>query len=135
MHPGKIGDGGGIAGVTDRRVHAAYSKGIRWGKGWVRNGVQVGATSRQLEALRIKLTGDMAKKYDVYYRTYVSRYKWLGWAKNGESAGTAGYGYRLEGLQIVLVEKRQDIYQLNPGRPKTAAFKSKDIDDLSLKTQ
>lgn len=27
----------------------------------------------------------------------------MGWAKNGESAGTAGFGYRLEGIRIELV--------------------------------
>ena len=30
---------------------------------------------------------------------------WLGWAKNGEAAGTAGLAKRLEGIQIVLVPK------------------------------
>ena len=29
----------------------------------------------------------------------------MGWAKNGEAAGSAGFSYRLEGIQIVLVEK------------------------------
>jgi hypothetical protein len=29
----------------------------------------------------------------------------MGWAKNGESAGTAGFSYRLEGINIMLVEK------------------------------
>ena len=43
--------------------------------------------------------------YDVYYRVHVQGFGWLGWAKNGESAGSAGYGRRLEGIQIKLVEK------------------------------
>ena len=30
---------------------------------------------------------------------------WLGWAKNGESAGTAGYSYRLEAIEVKMVEK------------------------------
>ena len=30
---------------------------------------------------------------------------WMGWAKNGESAGTAGYSYRLEGIHIMIVPK------------------------------
>ncbi|MDD4096508.1 MAG: hypothetical protein PHP22_09745 [Oscillospiraceae bacterium] len=30
---------------------------------------------------------------------------WLDWAKNGESAGTAGFSYRLEAIKIVLVPK------------------------------
>ena len=29
----------------------------------------------------------------------------MGWANNGESAGTAGFSYRLEAIQIVLVPK------------------------------
>ena len=29
----------------------------------------------------------------------------MSWAKNGEQAGSAGYSYRLEGIEIVLVEK------------------------------
>jgi uncharacterized protein YjdB len=29
----------------------------------------------------------------------------MDWAKNGESAGTAGYSYRLEAIEIVLVKK------------------------------
>ena len=36
---------------------------------------------------------------------YAQGYGWLGWAKNGEDAGTAGYGYRLEAYQVVMLEK------------------------------
>jgi uncharacterized protein YjdB len=59
----------------------------------------------RLEAIQIKLTGEMANQYDVYYRVHAQNFGWLGWAKNGASAGTEGYGYRLEGIQIVLVKK------------------------------
>lgn len=31
----------------------------------------------------------------------------VGWASNGQAAGTAGYGYRLEALEVVLVPKGQ----------------------------
>ena len=34
-----------------------------------------------------------------------TKFGWLGWAKNGESAGTEGYSYRLEAIQIQLVKK------------------------------
>lgn len=64
--------------------------------------------AKRLEAICICLTGDMAKKYDVYYRVHAQSYGWLGWAKNGEPAGTAGYSKRLEGIQIVLVQKGKD---------------------------
>lgn len=64
--------------------------------------------AKRLEAICIALTGEMAEKYDVYYRVHAQTYGWLGWAKNGEAAGTAGYSKRLEGIQIVLVPKGAD---------------------------
>ena len=33
-------------------------------------------------------------KYDVYYRVHCQNFGWMDWAKNGESAGSAGYSYR-----------------------------------------
>ena len=36
---------------------------------------------------------------------HVQNFGWLGWAKNGERAGTEGYSYRIEGVKIVLVSK------------------------------
>ena len=47
----------------------------------------------------------MAQKYDIYYRVHAQTYGWLGWAKNGEIAGTTGLAKRLECIQIVLVKK------------------------------
>ena len=61
--------------------------------------------SKRLEAIEIRLTGEMAKKYDVYYRVHAQTFGWLGWTKNGASAGTAGYSKRLEAIEIVLVPK------------------------------
>jgi uncharacterized protein YjdB len=74
---------------------------------WKYDGAMSGTSgeSKRLEAIRIKLTGEMAEHYDVYYRVHAQTFGWLGWAKNGEPAGTAGYSKRLEGIEIVLVEK------------------------------
>lgn len=49
----------------------------------------------------VKTIGD----YDVYYRVHAQEFGWLGWAKNGESSGTEGFGYRLEAIEIKLVKK------------------------------
>ena len=57
-----------------------------------------------MEAIQIRLTGEMANKYDIYYRAHVEDYGWLGWAKNGASAGTIGLSKRLEAIEIKLVE-------------------------------
>ena len=74
---------------------------------WVKEGAVSGTTGQhlRLEAIQIELTGDMAKKYDIYYRVHSQFSGWLGWAKNGQKAGTAGYSRRLEGIQIHLVDK------------------------------
>ncbi|MCL2807613.1 MAG: N-acetylmuramoyl-L-alanine amidase, partial [Coriobacteriia bacterium] len=59
----------------------------------------------RLEAITIELTGDLKKHYDIYYRVHAQKVGWMGWARNGQEAGTAGHAYRLEGIQIVLVPK------------------------------
>ena len=50
-----------------------------------------------MEAIKIKLTDEMEKQYDIYYRVHVQEFGWLGWAKNGQIAGTTGYGYNDSG--------------------------------------
>ncbi len=55
--------------------------------------------------IQILLTGEMAEHYDIFYQPHVSNIGWIGWAKNGESAGTLGYGYGIEALNICLMEK------------------------------
>ena len=44
-------------------------------------------------------------KYDVYYCVHAQKYGWLGWAKNGEAAGTEGMALRLEAIKVVIVNK------------------------------
>lgn len=74
---------------------------------WKRDGQMSGTSgeAKRLEAIRISLTGEMAKHYDIYYRVHAQTYGWLAWTKNGAPAGTAGYAKRLEGIQVVLVPK------------------------------
>lgn len=40
-----------------------------------------------IQALRVKLTGDVADRYNVYYRANLVGYGWTGWGKNGEQVG------------------------------------------------
>ena len=74
---------------------------------WRREGEMSGTSGHalRLEGIKIKLTGDLAKKYDVYYCVHAQTYGWLGWASNGDPTGTEGLAKRLEGIKIVLVEK------------------------------
>ena len=61
--------------------------------------------STAVEAVEIKLTGDLAKHYDVVYRAHVQSKGWLDWVKSGECAGTTGEALHLEALEVRLVEK------------------------------
>lgn len=78
--------------------------------------------SLRIEAIKIRLTGELAQKYDIYYRAHCQNVGWLDWTKNGEVAGTTGFSYRLEAIHIVLVEKNKP----SPGsmiKPYTANVK------------
>lgn len=89
-------------GTLQYQGHISY---VGWTT-WRDNNTILGNTSgTALEAIRIKLTGELAEKYDIYYRAHSQNFGWLGWAKNGEDSGTEGYGYAIEAIQIVLVEK------------------------------
>ncbi len=93
----------GISGDIEYQVHA---QSYGW-MNWVSDGEMAGTSgeAKRLEAIRIRLTGELAEKYDVYYRVHAQSYGWLDWAKNGEASGTSGYAKRLEAIEIVLVDK------------------------------
>ena len=61
--------------------------------------------SQRLEAVQIRLTGEAAEKYDIWYCAHVSGIGWLDWACNGAAAGSAGKGRAIEAVKVVLVEK------------------------------
>ena len=58
-----------------------------------------------MEAISMQLLNRYGKAYDIYYRVHVQDYGWLGWAKNGEMAGTSGHSFRIEGIEIAIVKK------------------------------
>ena len=93
-----------FSGGIEYRTHI---QNIGWENTWRANGAMSGTSGRalRLEAIQIRLTGEMAKHYDVYYRVHCQNIGWMGWAKNGSQAGSAGFAYRLEGINIVLVPK------------------------------
>ena len=87
--------------------YIVHGQDYGWEKDWKKDGQTSGTEGqcKRLEAIQIRLTGEVAENYDVYYSVHAENFGWLGWAKNGEEAGTAGYGYRLEAIRIQLVTK------------------------------
>ena len=66
-------------GSIEYRAHVA-KKG--W-QNWKKDGQIAGTTGESLamEAVQLKLTGEIAEHYDIYYRVHSQTYGWLGWAK------------------------------------------------------
>ena len=95
-------NGAGIGGSVQYR---AYIQGQQWSQGWKTSGKVVGQEGKRIEALQMKLTGDIAAQYDIYYRAYVTGYRWLGWAKNGGTAGSTGLNMPVSAVQVVMVSK------------------------------
>ena len=94
--------------VVDGSVQIdAHVAGIGW-QGWDAPSASEGGTTgqgRAVEAVRLRLTGSLARDYDVYYRVHASNIGWMAWAKDGEEAGTTGMAYSLEAVQIKLIKK------------------------------
>ena len=94
------------AGLTPIIEYQAHVGGVGW-QNYATNGNLAGTTgqAKAMEAIKIKLTGDLATKYDIYYRVHVGGIGWLDWASNDQIAGTVGYSKKLEAIEIRLVEK------------------------------
>ena len=94
--------------VVDGSVQIdAHVSGIGW-QGWDTPSASEGGTTgqgRAVEAVRLRLTGSLARDYDVYYRVHASNIGWMAWAKDGEEAGTTGMACSLEAVQIKLIKK------------------------------
>ena len=80
------------------------------GLGWrpaVGNGEVAGTTgqSRAVEALRVRLSGELSERYSVWYRVHSAGFGWLGWARDGADAGSAGYGRAAQAVQVEVLPK------------------------------
>ena len=68
-------------------------RGLLLGSGWQAepssDGAQLGASGGglQLKAVRFGLSGGLAERYDVWYRSCDSARGWTGWASSGEPSG------------------------------------------------
>lgn len=91
-----------IGGVSYRTY--TNSGGYLW---WSYDGNQAGVTisGTWVEAIQIQLSGYAEKNYDVYYSVVSSGQGKMGYAKNGEIAGTVDIGEKILSIDVVLVPK------------------------------
>ena len=75
------------------------------------DGAVAGTTgeARRLEAVRVRLTGELAAEggYSVWYRVHRQTYGWMGWAHDGEDAGTTGLARRAEAVEVQVLPQGQ----------------------------
>ena len=73
----------GHSGSIQLRGHVSNIGWQQWSAG------RCGTTGKaqRLEAVQIRLTGEAAEKYDIWYCAHVSGIGWLDWACNGAAAG------------------------------------------------
>ena len=86
-------------------------RGLLLGSGWQgetsSDGAQLGASGGglQLKAVRFGLSGGLAERYDVWYRSCDSARGWTGWASAGEPSGVESGASGLTAVQVALVAK------------------------------
>ena len=114
-----LGSGVGSGGIQLR----SHVRNIGW-QGWKSGSTGTTGKALPMEAVQIKLTGDAANRYDIYYRVHSAEFGWLGWAKNGQSAGSEGYARSIQAIEIRLVSKGQmgpsssvDAFKVNIDQP------------------
>ncbi len=92
--------------ITDGKVvFKSFVSGTGWESSWNDISGWSGNDGKKIEAVSIKLEGEVANRYDIYYSMYVTNLGWLGWAKNGENAGTLNYNYQIQAMKVQLVDK------------------------------
>lgn len=94
---------GGLSGGI---ISSAHVQDVGW-TAWSQNGEACGTTGRglRIEAVKFKLTGELERYFDVWYRVYAQQWGWLGWTKNGEPAGTGKRSLRAEAVQVMVRPK------------------------------
>ena len=98
----------GLTSASGSVRYRAYVQKEGW-QAWKQDEAMCGTKgeNKRLEAVQIKLDGNVSLDYNIWYRVYAQKFGWMGWTANGQSSGTSGYGYRLEGIQIKLLPRTQ----------------------------
>ena len=93
-----------MTGTIAYRVNLRGSGWLDWVEDAGEGGSSQGAMP--LEAVSMKLTGELGENYDVLY-SVLQNQQWTDWMKNGEEAGVSGAGLRLDGIRISIVKKNE----------------------------
>lgn len=112
--------------MTGTVLYQVNLSGTGW-LDWVENGAEAGNIGGEmpLEAIRVKLNGQLEENYDIYTRVYQSG-TWTDWVKNGEQAGTEGVGTHIDAIRVAVMQKGAGLPEeiksnaVDPSRPMIA---------------
>lgn len=89
---------------SGRVQYRIYQRGKGWSK-WASNGARLGIKGWYMRGVQVRLTGKIAKAYDVVYRAYIKDTGWQPWTMNGGTAGSAGKLGQIQKLEFKLVPR------------------------------
>lgn len=113
----------GMSGTIAYKVNLSGSGWLDW----VENTADSNQpdTDMPLEAISVKLTGQLEENYDIYYKV-LQNGAWTEWAMNGAEAGASGVGQKIDGIRISAVvkgggEPEDSLFgAIDPNRPMVA---------------
>lgn len=86
-------------------IYRTYSTGAGW-TNWVLSGAHTAWDAKlPIEAVQIRLKGQIADSYNVFYSAMLSDGSICGWASNGSSTGALSTGSHITGLRVTLVAR------------------------------
>jgi len=110
-----------LSGNLEYQVNLSGSGWLDWQSDSNEAGDASGTTP--VEAVRMRLTGDLAEYYDILYSA-LQNDAWTDWAKNGEEVGQGGVGLWVDGIRVSVVRKDQEgvsyAGEIDPSKPMVA---------------
>ena len=110
-----------LSGTVAYQVNLSGSGWLDWQTDVAEAGGIEGAMP--LEAIAMRLTGELAEYYDIFY-SVLQNNQWTDWVKNGQEAGASGVGLRVDGIRVSVVkrqaEKESYAGGIDPNRPMVA---------------
>ncbi len=93
----------GMTGTIEYSVNLSGSGWLDWSTDAAGAGQESGDAA--LEAIRVRLTGEMSEYYDVLY-CVLQDGVWTDWVKNGEESGRSGMGLHMDGIRVSVARCR-----------------------------
>lgn len=68
-----------------------------------------GEAGKRLEGIKMKLGGEFADYFDIYYRVHLQDIGWLNWTSNDDFTGSRGLCKRMEAVKVMVVPKGTNV--------------------------